>query len=461
MKNYHSPDEFMFRSFDIHSRIFHHNNLNDYFMISSGTNQFSMPQIWKESISKELDTDFLYRWYTASDGFQCITSSIKVYEDYLSGTSHLRYNRSERKVCMTAGGSGAASMVFEYLQSVFGRCHIILVGMNYSLYERLAKKHLFSIQELRGEDETYSIPNAKDFHNLSYCSDKTIFVFSIPNNPTGENYSVEQFSEIVYEIERCNGFIILDQVCNLVISKQTQPMLETVITNHNYWHNCAIINSFSKTEAIAGFRIGYIYGEENLINFCSKINANTIMNPPTFPAFPIVLTCLFRCLYINNSMCNSPTLYSDFQRLFRKLFYITTAVIPASMREYTDSVFENLNTYYLQYIEEQLENEVIMQNNYVETCRIFKPYIRKVSKLQNGFNFCIWFRNSFKMDELTLIEELLNHTGVAILTESAFSLRSAHKNDFFIRFSTACNCELYASALQRMNVFLESEGFAF
>ena len=461
MENYHSPDEFMFRSFDIHSRIFRSNNVSDYFMISSGTNQFSMPQIWKESIIKEIETDFLYRWYTASDGFQCITSSIKIYEDYLSGISQRVFARSERKVCMTVGGSGAASMVFEYLQSVFGRCRIVLAGMNYSLYERLAKKHFFPVQELRCEDEPYSIPKAKDFHNLTHYSDKTVFVFSIPNNPTGESYSAEQFSEIVSEIELCDGFIILDQVCNLVISKQIQPMLESVITTQNYWHNCAVINSFSKTEAIAGFRIGYVYGEDKLINFCSQINAKTIMNPPTFPAFPIVLTCLFRCLYINNNMYNSSVLHRDFQRMFRRLFYITSAIIPVSMREYTDSVFENLDTYYNQYITEQLENELVMQKNYAETCRIFDPYIRKVSKFRSGFNFCMWFSYPFKMNELTLIERLLEHTGVAILTESSFSLWAAHKNDFFIRFSTACKQELYDSALQRMNLFLESEGFMF
>ena len=112
---YNSTDDFMFRSFSLHSNIFHQKNLDDYFMISSGTNQFSMPDIWKCSICKEVESDFLYKWYTSSEGFQCITSAVKVYEDYISSDMNYRFIKSNRKVCMTSGGSGAAAYVFDFL----------------------------------------------------------------------------------------------------------------------------------------------------------------------------------------------------------------------------------------------------------------------------------------------------------------------------------------------------------
>lgn len=450
----------MFRSFEAHSRIFHKPNLADYFMISSGTNQFPMPQIWKESIYKELETDFLYRWYTDSHGFQCITSAIKVYEDYLSGPGLNAFAHSRRQVCMTTGGCGAASAVFEYLKATYGLCRVILVGMNYSLYERIAKEYGFPVQELCRTGNLEVLPTPEDFRRMGQCEEKAVFVFSIPNNPTGESYSVAHFTEIAAEIKKRGGFIILDQVCNLIISKRPLPLLEPVITLHNYWNSCAVVNSFSKTDSTAGLRLGYVYGEDHLIRSCADLNARTVMNPPTFPAFPIVLTCLFRCLYLSG-LYGSPTLSEQFKRRFRKIFFITTAVVPPSMRDYVEYVFSHLDLCYQAYVDELLQNESIMRKNHDATCDIFRPYIRRASQLDGSFNFCVWFRQDFRMDELSLIEQLIDRTGVAILTESSFSLNPVRNKSFFIRFSTACGQAAYGAALQRMKAFLESEGFAF
>lgn len=448
----------MFRSFTAHSRVFHNQKLRDYFMISSGTNQFSMPKIWKESMRMELESDFLYRWYTDSHGFQCITSAVKMYEDYISGPSLSCLTRSQRKVCMAAGGCGAASAVFDYLKAAYGQCRVILAGMNYSLYERIAKKHRFPVQELRRTNDPDAIPLPADFSQMEPIPEKPVFVFSIPNNPTGESYSAAEFSEIVAEIKRRKGFIILDQVCNLIISKHPLPLLESVITAHDYWHSCAVINSFSKTDAVAGLRLGYVYGEDDLIRYCAELNADTIMNPPTFPALPIVLTCLFRCMYLCD-LWGPPSLRGKLSSRFRRLFFLTSAVVPSVMDYYVHNIFNHLENHYRQYVEEQLEHEAVIRRNYSATCGVLKPHIQKLSKFDGGFNFCVWFRREFRMDQISLIEKLIDSTGVAILTESSFSLNPVNGGRFFIRFSTACGQENYAAALQRLNMFLESEAF--
>lgn len=457
--DFHSTDEFMFQTFNMHSKIFRQKNLRDYFMISSGTNQFSMPCLWKESMIRELESDFLYRWYTASDGFQCITTAIKIYEDYVSSMEQDNFVRSDRKVCMATGGSGAASMVFEYFLACYKKCCVVLVGMNYSLYERLAKKHHFSIIELCDADDPYGIPSVNDFKKLEACDCKYIFIFSLPNNPTGDMYSYQQFSDILSIIANLNGFVVLDQVCNIVISESINPLFEKVVTQLGLWESCAVVNSFSKSEAAAGLRIGYVYGTEKLIQFCSTINADSIMNPPTFPAFPIVVTCMFRCIYISKMLNDTEKLKEYFFRLFSRLFYYTSAIIPPEMREYTESFFEKGDERYFEYINEQLENEKIMKHNYKKTIDIFYKRIDRVSVFKSGFNFCIWFNLPFKWNEISLIEKLIENTGVAIMTESSFSIRNSHENQYFIRFSSACDATGYDLALKRMADYLETEGF--
>ena len=456
----HSPDDFMFRSFDLHSRVFKNGKLDDYFMISSGTNQFPMPQIWKDSMAKELETDFLYRWYTDSRDFQCITSAIKIYEDYISGHSPQSFTISRRKVCMTTGGCGAAYTVFDYLSSRFPQCKVILVGMNYSLYERIAKKYRLAVYEMKSADSSSSLPKCDDFKTLQPFAQKEIFVFSVPNNPTGESYSAKDFAEIVTELKARKSFIILDLVCNLPVSEYPSPFFESIITSQNYWGACVVINSFSKTDSVAGLRIGYIYGEESLITACATLNANTIMNPPTFPAFAIVLTCLFRCIYLSEHF-GAVSLKEKFKKLFRRLFFITSAGIPLQMRKYAQNIFSDAEACYKNYVDEQLKNERDMATNYKSTLEILNPQILKVSKIVGGFNFCVWFKKKFHMDELSLIWKLIDSTGVAVLTESSFSLAPAAENSFFVRFSTACDSVQYRAALYRLKNFLSEEGFTF
>lgn len=461
-ESFHSTDDFMFRSFDVHSRIFKQKNLNEYFMISSGTNQFPMTSIWKECLAQEIESDFLYRWYAGSDGFPCITSAIKIFEDYISADSRKRngFFHTGRKVCLATGGSGAASLVFQHLHEAYGKCRVVLVGMNYSLYDRLAKKHGFPVSELCGGDDPNYLPKMDDFSALERSRDgvKNIFVFSMPNNPTGDIYSLDDFSQIVSIISRLDGFILLDTVCNLVISDDVPIFWEEAITRNGMWGSCAVVNSFSKTDAVAGLRLGYVYGEDELISSCSRINADTIMNPPTFPAFAVVLTCMFRCMFLCDRTNRFEFTRDGFRNLFSRAFFVTTAIVTDRMRAYAEEVFDNTDVYYNKYIEEQLNNEQTIKTNYIDTVNVLRPLLKSTSEMKRGFNFIARFKHPFFDDELELIKKLIHNTGVAILTESSFSVRKVDTHDYFLRFSTACPKGLYHDALLKMADYLERWG---
>lgn len=450
----------MFQSFDIHATIFNRINKYDYFMISSGTSQFSMPYIWKKSMKAEIDTDFLYRWYTSAKGFQSASAAIKVYEDFIS-SEEKPFIKNDRTVCMTIGGSGAGSLVFDFLQKNYKKCNVFLVGMNYSLYERLARNKGFEVYEIIAKYSQRCIPSIEDFSDIEIEKKdkgiKNVFIFSNPNNPSGECYDLEEFSKIVSYIKEKNGFIILDQVCNLVISTIQLPLLQQVITNYNYWKECIVVNSFSKTDSIAGIRIGYVYGHKKVIKEIEEFIVNSIMNPPTFPMFPIVLVCMFRCIYLSEHHYKNNKKRTYFSRLFRHLFYMTASIVPPSMQKFANCVFDNIDFYYEQYVNEVLENEKTIYKNYNATLNILKPYIKSISKMKGGFNFCVWFNKAFRYHELELIEKMLHKTGVALLTESSFCLHPNENNQFFIRFSLACEEDGYLSALLRMRDFFESQ----
>ena len=456
---YHSPDEFMFSEFTIHSSIFHKQNKYDYFMISSGTNQFPLSGVWKESLHQEITSDYLYRWYTCAEGFQTATRSLKIYEDYLASKGDFFPSHFDNNICMTIGGSGAASLVFDYLKWKYKECDVILVGMNYSLYERLSQKNGFTVIELLSTEPDVKLPQISDFKRYHWSSKKKVFIFTNPNNPTGYVYPLDDFRQIVKYIKSIDGYIVWDKVCDLVISSKEYAYFENILTNNLSWNDAVVVNSFSKTDATAGFRIGYVYGNRELINKISDIQAGSIMNPPTFPVFAIALTCMFRCMFLNR--CNKHKQYNEtlIRNLFKNIFFYTGAIIPPDMCTFAKRLFDDYLQYYDLYVSEMINNEKIIHTNYLLTLEILKPFISHHSEMHGGFNFCVWFNRPFRISELDLVQQLLNSTGVAILTESAFSTLSRRNGkNYFIRFSAACNPVEYKRAVYRMKCFFESGG---
>lgn len=455
---FHSPDEFMFSEFEIHSSIFHKKNMYDYFMISSGTNQFPLTNLWKQVLHQEIESDYLYRWYTSSEGFQTSTKALKIYEDFLANRGELFPKNMKNSICMAIGGSGAASLVFDYLKYKYKRCEVVLVGMNYSLYERLAQKNNFSVLEFSSSSSKASLPRLNDFKSHTWSKTKKIFIFSNPNNPTGETYHQKEFAQILKYIKSIDGYIVWDKVCDLVISRKKYAYYENMITNYFSWDDAAVVNSFSKTDATAGFRIGYVYGNNELISFASRIQADSIMNPPTFPAFVIALTCMFRCIYLNRNVDFPKHKEILIRNLFRNLFFYTGAIIPTEMRVFAKGLFDNYLTYYGEYVAELLDNEQKINFNYILTLKILKPFISSYTKMQGGFNFCVWFNKPFRLSELELVQQLIDNTGVAILTESSFSTNNGDEKNYCIRFSTACDPNEYEKALFRMRYYFEEGG---
>jgi len=83
-------------------------------------------------------------------------------------------------------------------------------------------------------------------------------VINTPGNPTGKVMSKGEIKGISDIAEDYNLIIISDEVYDKIIyhKKHHSPM--------KYTDNCIVVNGFSKTYAMTGWRIGYLYVSENL-----------------------------------------------------------------------------------------------------------------------------------------------------------------------------------------------------
>jgi len=118
-------------------------------------------------------------------------------------------------------------------------------------------------------------PNPDEILELITPRTKAIIVNS-PNNPTGgvmDEKNIKAIRDIAKDNEMA---IISDEVYDEIIFEgQHQSML-----NPDY-DNVVYINSFSKTFAVTGWRLGYLASSKYMVNQLAKIQYYNIACPPT------------------------------------------------------------------------------------------------------------------------------------------------------------------------------------
>ena len=108
---------------------------------------------------------------------------------------------------------------------------------------------------------------------------KAIMVNS-PNNPTGEVYSDEQLAAIAAIAEKHDLLVISDEVYNTLL--YTGAKFRSIAELPGMKARTVVVNSFSKSYAMTGWRIGYAAGPADIIDRMVKCqeNFNACANAP-------------------------------------------------------------------------------------------------------------------------------------------------------------------------------------
>ena len=136
--------------------------------------------------------------------------------------------------------------------------------------------------ELKEEDEFKLTKKAL----LSAITDKTkVLVLPFPNNPTGAIMTREELAKIVPVIIEKDIFVISDEIyAELTYGKRHCSIAEFP----GMKERTIVINGFSKTFAMTGWRLGYACGPANIIKEMIKLHQFAIMCAPTNSQFAAV-----------------------------------------------------------------------------------------------------------------------------------------------------------------------------
>lgn len=448
------PNIFTASQFGIHMGIFYLPQKDNYTEMSSGVNHLPIPTIWKETMQKELEEDFLYQQYNATTGFQAVRYAVKLYERFLYSRGDI-FLKADLDVGMTIGAGQAIDIALDYLRSR-GKRKMLLVGLTYPLYKMLGDQYGYQTKEIRSDLLNRDMPTERELISAIDEIEPEVIVLCYPCNPSGEKYTDEELDRIMYVLHEKGIYCIFDCVCNMIISKEKVTVPEVHIIKHQMLEKCIIVNSLSKTESVPGFRIGYIAGDYDLMNYV-RIKQAMLMNPPNMPTIAIWVTMLFRCLYLSEQYGQSEKERQRIIKCFKRIFTASTDLCSQKVRDYVKELVEiRIWDEYKKFKSEALAKEKIYAANKAYLSKKLSRFIIGQTRMDAGYNYLIKLNVCEYVGELELCEELLEKTSIAIFTESGFALKPAKEDDYWVRISLAVPEKKFKAAVDRMYEVLKA-----
>lgn len=105
-------------------------------------------------------------------------------------------------------------------------------------------------------------------------------IINSPNNPTGKIIKKETLKKISNLCVKKDILLISDEIYDRIIYQGDK--FTSVLSANPKLKNCIYINGFSKTYAMTGWRLGYIFSDDKFIEAILKVQQNLATCPNTF-----------------------------------------------------------------------------------------------------------------------------------------------------------------------------------
>ncbi|NND87056.1 MAG: aminotransferase class I/II-fold pyridoxal phosphate-dependent enzyme [Nitrosopumilus sp.] len=148
---------------------------------------------------------------------------------------------------------------------------IIVIEPSWPAYKDCALNAGIKVRIINTTLEEKWEPSIKQIKNTINSNTKMI-VLNYPNNPTGKILPAKLQDEIFDIAKKNNLYVLSDEVYSQYAKKEWKSVL-----SYNY-EKSIVIQSFSKSHAMTGFRIGYAIADEKIIEKMAKLEALCLTN---------------------------------------------------------------------------------------------------------------------------------------------------------------------------------------
>ena len=210
-------------------------------------------------------------FYTANAGLLELREEIN---RYLNRRFDLNYD-PKSGILVTVGGSEAIDIALRAM--VDPGDEVIIPQPSYVSYEPCAVLAVATpvIIELKNENQ-FRLTAAE---LEAAITDKTkVLILPFPNNPTGAIMERRDLEEIAKVIEKHDIFVLSDEIYSELCYTENHVSIANI---PGMWERTILINGFSKSYAMTGWRLGYACGPVQIIEQMYKIHQFCIMCAPT------------------------------------------------------------------------------------------------------------------------------------------------------------------------------------
>ena len=217
-------------------------------------------------------------FYTSNAGLKNLREEIN---NYLKRTQNINYNPLT-EILVTVGGSEAIDIGLRAILN--SGDEVIIPQPSYVSYEpcTILAGGKPVIINLKAENEFRLTP--EELENA--ITDKTkLLILPYPNNPTGAIMEKNDLIKIAQIIKKHDIYVLSDEIYSELTYKGKHTSIASI---EGMQERTILINGFSKSYAMTGWRLGYACAPENIIRQMTKIHQFAIMCAPTTSQYSAV-----------------------------------------------------------------------------------------------------------------------------------------------------------------------------
>ncbi|MHC1734199.1 MAG: pyridoxal phosphate-dependent aminotransferase [Erysipelotrichaceae bacterium] len=253
------------------------NEMKDVISLSIGEPDFQTPWHIRQAGIQAAEEG--KTWYSPSMGFLALREEIS---SYLQRRFDLHYN-PKSEVLVTVGASEAIDTIFRAL--INEGDEVLVIQPSFVCYDPLIRMSggIPVILETKAENKfklTASELKAK-------ITPKTrMLVISFPTNPTGAIMEKEELEALAEVLRDTEILVLSDEIyCELNYTEKSHVSIASLPEMRE---RTILVNGFSKSYAMTGWRIGYTCAPMEIIEQLTKIHQYMVMCAPTISQYAAI-----------------------------------------------------------------------------------------------------------------------------------------------------------------------------
>ena len=220
--------------------------------LTLGEPDFTTPDHVKKAAKRAIDQDQSY--YTGMSGLLTLRQTAS---DFVKEKYQLDYN-PENEILVTIGATEALSATLTAILEEGDK--VLLPAPAYPGYEPIVNLVGAEIVEIDTTENGFVLtPEMLEKAILEQGDKLKAVILNYPANPTGITYSREQLEALAAVLRKYEIFVVCDEVYSeLTYTGENHVSLGTMLRDQTI-----IINGLSKSHAMTGWRLGFIFAPAN------------------------------------------------------------------------------------------------------------------------------------------------------------------------------------------------------